>query len=157
QIANRYPDHAVLVEETLAEPGRHAAISATPYCWVIDPIDGTRNFGRGLTMYAVSVAVVHDGTPLARAIFDADRECVSSASRGGGEYVDALPLRLANRAPDNDTTIALSSFRLREPPPAVRKWMDKYLFRNLGSLCLHLVWVAAGLTDAAFAAECKLW
>lgn len=156
-IAARHPEHAVLVEETLATPARHASLELARYCWVVDPIDGTRNFGRGLTMYAVSVAVLLDGSPIAGAIYDADQKQVYSAAKSEGAFRDGMRLTPGNRDIDADTTIALSSFRLRQPPRAVRGWVDKYLFRNLGSLCLHLAWVAGGLADAAFAQECKLW
>jgi fructose-1,6-bisphosphatase/inositol monophosphatase family enzyme len=66
-------------------------------------------------------------------------------------------LKLADRPIDYNTTLGVGSFRRRPVPPVVRDWLNQYLFRNLGSLCLHLVWVAAGFLDAAYAVECKLW
>jgi len=72
-------------------------------------------------------------------------------------YCDNVRLQshLYNEAAD--VTVLISSFRQRKSPPAIRDWMDEYLFRNQGSLALHLAWVAAGLADAAYAAESKLW
>jgi fructose-1,6-bisphosphatase/inositol monophosphatase family enzyme len=68
-----------------------------------------------------------------------------------------LPYPWCKPPANADATIMISSFRRSPMPPAVRGWLDQYLFRNLGSLCLHLVWVAAGHAEAAFSVECKLW
>ena len=99
-----------------------------------------------------------DGSgPLAGAVFDATTGRVYSAARGQGAFRDEQPLVLQDRPVDSDSVVMLSSFRRRAIPAEVRAWMDQYLYRNQGSLCLHLAWVAAGLADAAYALECKLW
>ena len=157
ELGRAYPSHAVLTEEEMTRPDRHAAAATSEYCWVIDPIDGTRNFGRGLGVWSTSVAVLRGGRPIAGAIYDATTGKVYSASAGSGAFCGAQPMILVDRPVDSDTTLAIASFRRREIPPVVRAWMDRYSFRNLGSLCLHLVWVAAGLLDVAYAAECKAW
>lgn len=156
-LAVQFPSHAVLAEEELVQPERHAAIGSAALCWVIDPLDGTRNFSRGVGVYATSVAVADGSGPLAGAVFDATTGFVYSAARGQGAFVDEQPLVLQDRPVDSDSVVMLSSFRRRAIPAAVRAWMDDYLYRNQGSLCLHLAWVAAGLADAAYALECKLW
>lgn len=156
-VGERHPDHAILVEEAVPRPERHRAAADADYCWVVDPIDGTRNYARGMDVYAVSVAVLRAGEPVAGAVFDATGNAVYSAVRGGGAFFEDKPLRSVDRPIGRDTTVALSSFRHRPMPQAVRPWLDAYLFRNLGSLCLHLVRVASGIMDAAYARECKLW
>lgn len=157
ELARRYPSHSILVEEEVAHPQRHAPIRQSEYCWVVDPLDGTRNFARGVRVFATSVAVMFAGRPVVGAIYDATSGTVYSASVDEGAFRDEASLRLAPWPADADTTIAISSFRRRPIPRAVRDWMDRYLFRNHGSIALHLAWVAAGLVDAAYALECKLW
>lgn len=156
-LARRHPTHAILVEETVPRPERHAVIEDAEYCWVIDPLDGTRNFARGIAVYATSVAVLHRGAPVAGAVYDATTGRTYSAAHGQGAFVEDERLDLRSQPLNSDTTVMISSFRRRAIPAAVRRWMDAYLFRNLGSLCLHLVWVAAGSAEAAYALECKLW
>ena len=156
-LADLHPSHAVVAEEVDARADQQAAPATARYCWVIDPIDGTRNFARGLGVWSTSVGVLYDGRPIAGAIFDATTDQVYSASAGGGAFIGDRPMVLVDRPVDTDTTIGISSFRRRTIPPVVRGWMDRYLSRNFGSLCLHLAWVAAGLVDAAYACECKLW
>ena len=156
-LAARYPAHGIVVEEQVAWPQRHAALSSSAYCWVVDPIDGTRNFARGANLYSTSVAVLHDGRPIAGAIHDATSGEVFSAVWGGGAFRGDQRLTLLDRPNDYNTIIAMSSLRRRPVPPAISGWMNEFLYRNMGSLCLHLVHVAAGCVDAAYAIECKLW
>ncbi len=156
-IAARSPQHAVICEEKIAQPDLHADKCDAEFCWVIDPVDGTRNFAKGIPMYACSVALMHDGRPLAGAIYDASTTRIYSAGRGVGMFCDNVRLQSHLYDEAADVTVLISSFRQRKSPPAIRDWMDEYLFRNQGSLALHLAWVAAGLADAAYAAESKLW
>lgn len=156
-LAERYPDHAGLVEEVVHEPERHARLDESPYCWVIDPIDGTRNFARGSRLFATSVAVLHQGSPVAGAIYDVGSCSIYSASRDGGATLDEMPLHVSNHAAGPDTIIAVGSFRRQSMPSAVRGWMERYHMRNQGVTCLHFAAVAAGLVDAAFSIDCKLW
>lgn len=157
ELARRFPEHGILVEERVESPQRHADLGKSDYCWVVDPIDGTRNFSRGIGVYATSVALLERGVPVAGAIHDATVRTVYSAARGGGAFRGDALLPAIDRPPGSDSTVALSSFRHRRMPEAVRRWLDEYLLRSLGSLCLHLVWVAAGQVDAAYALECKPW
>lgn len=58
-IAARYPAHAVLGEED----GLSGAADAT-YRWILDPIDGTKSFVRGVPLYGVMVGLVREGQPV---------------------------------------------------------------------------------------------
>lgn len=156
-IARAYPDHAVVGEETVRDPDRHASAARAEFCWIVDPIDGTRNYARSIPIYAVSIAVLKNGEPVAGAIHDASAGYTYSAGLGLGADCGGRELRMSRGDAEPDLTVLVSSFRQQPVPLVVRDWMDTYLFRNYGSLCLHLAWVAAGLADAAYAAECRLW
>ena len=54
---NRFPDHAFLGEESTPAI-RQAALESGKLLWVVDPLDGTANYVHGLSMYAVSIALV---------------------------------------------------------------------------------------------------
>ena len=53
-LRRAYPDHAVLAEESGASEG-----ARSDYRWIIDPLDGTTNFVRGIPHFAVSIACMH--------------------------------------------------------------------------------------------------
>ncbi len=54
---HRFPEHAFLGEESTPAV-RQAAIESGKLLWVVDPLDGTANYVHGLSMYAVSIALV---------------------------------------------------------------------------------------------------
>jgi myo-inositol-1(or 4)-monophosphatase len=57
-IAQAFPDHGVLSEEV------EHIFPATDWCWIIDPIDGTTNFARGLPLWGISLGLLYRGTPV---------------------------------------------------------------------------------------------
>jgi myo-inositol-1(or 4)-monophosphatase len=57
-IAKNFPDHGILSEE-----GAHI-FPGTLWCWVIDPLDGTTNFTRGLPIWGISLGLLYQGTPV---------------------------------------------------------------------------------------------
>lgn len=58
-IAERHPDHGIVGEEW------EAKASTSPYCWVIDPIDGTRAFISGVPVWGTLVGLTHEGRAVA--------------------------------------------------------------------------------------------
>src|ERR1043166_5597068 len=113
-VAQRYPHDAVIVEEEIARPNRHSALTEGTRVWVVDPVDGTRNFARGVSVFAVSVAVMQAGRPLAGAVYDATSGLVYSASMEEGAFCNEQPIKMSPREVEPDATIALSSFRKRQ-------------------------------------------
>ena len=78
-LLGRYPDHAILGEEG------SAGNPDGPYTWIVDPLDGTSNYARGMSPWGVSVAVRETGGPLrAGAILDPLRDEMFAVERGGG-------------------------------------------------------------------------
>lgn len=57
-IAQTFPEHGVLTEET------EHIFPANDWCWVIDPIDGTTNFTRGIPIWGISMGLLYKGTPV---------------------------------------------------------------------------------------------
>lgn len=56
-VAEQFPEHAVLGEEG------NDVIQMPEWLWVIDPVDGTRNFTNHIPLFAISVGVLHHGRP----------------------------------------------------------------------------------------------
>jgi myo-inositol-1(or 4)-monophosphatase len=57
-IQARFPTHGVLTEETTH------IFPNTDWCWIVDPIDGTTNFTRGVPIWAISIGLLYQGTPV---------------------------------------------------------------------------------------------
>ncbi len=80
------PGAAILAEETAASVP--AATLAQGLAVVIDPLDGTTNFLHGYPEYAVSVAVLRDGEPVAAVVYDVPGEELFTARAGGGAFLN---------------------------------------------------------------------
>ncbi len=156
-VARHYPDHAVITEETLGRPDRHASFSAAEWCWVIDPIDGTRNYWRGIACFAVSIGVLRHGEPAAGAVYAVMTDQMYSAAAGAGAWRDGTRLRAIDEPPSGDTLIGSPSGRGDGMPPPTHDWFDRMTLRNVGATALHLAMVAEGAMDAAYCLGCKLW
>ncbi len=68
ELAARRPEDAVLSEEARADERADTSRLTAPRVWIIDPLDGTREYGEGRSDWAVHVALVEDGTPTAGAV-----------------------------------------------------------------------------------------
>jgi myo-inositol-1(or 4)-monophosphatase len=156
-IAEKYPHHAVLAEEAIPQPAVHPAITDAEFCWIIDPIDGTRNFYRRLPSFTTVVAVARAGRPIAAAIYDPNANELYAAVQGRGATLNGTPISVSDEATSATTLIGVPSSHRRALPPAVHQWLDRWNFRNLGSTALHVALVAAGRLDAAICLECRVW
>ena len=82
-----FPDDAFLGEESGGTAGDP--------CWVIDPIDGTANFARGLPHWCVAIAFVAAGRTDVGVIYDPNGDLLYSARRGAGALRNAVPIRVS--------------------------------------------------------------
>jgi myo-inositol-1(or 4)-monophosphatase len=154
------PNTALLAEETLESDAAHRTPARDQVCWVIDPLDGTRNFLRGIPLYACAVAAMAEGWPVAGAIYDPVRDTLYSASLGDGLRVNAQAHALDTVRPTGmnpKPVIAIPSSPRGASAVRAHRWLDRFVCRSFGSTALELAWVAAGLLDAALFANARLW
>ena len=154
EIAGAFPADGILGEEGLT-PRRHHQDAR--FVWVLDPVDGTNNFGRGIPGFAVSVGVLRDGVPFAGAVYDPVAGQLFTACRGQGARLNGRGLRV--RPTDLG---ARSLFSIRSPfegavPAYVEGWLRRYRLRRLGSTALQLCYVAAGALAFVHDHRASLW
>ncbi len=87
RLAQEFPDHAVLSEESAAETSREG------WAWIVDPLDGTRNFVSGIPFFCVNIALCHEGEPAVAVTYDPNHREAFWAERGGGAWVNDQPAR----------------------------------------------------------------
>jgi myo-inositol-1(or 4)-monophosphatase len=133
-------------------------------CFVVDPLDGTTNFLWGIPHFAVSVALVRDGRPVAGVVFDPAKDEMFTAELGRGAWLDSKPMRVSS---DGDLAHALiatgiphAHSRLPHEPylamlrPAMRAAAG---IRRLGAAALDLAYVAAGRYSVFFEQGLYAW
>jgi myo-inositol-1(or 4)-monophosphatase len=158
------PGDALLAEETLAgaEQARRPTPANNVVSWIIDPIDGTRNYVRGVPLYAVSVAAMFGGLPRAGAIYVPDRDDMYSASEPEGVLLNGQPIpppRPLTAAPGRPAKplVGIPSSLHGAAYDLMQSWIPRVIVRNLGSTAMHLAMVAAGQLQAALSADGRLW
>ena len=138
------PSYGWLSEESADDAAR---LSKT-LVWVVDPIDGTRNYLNGHDEWCVSVALVENGAPVLGAVFAPTSDELFFAARGRGPTLNGVPVRAASGA-------GLDFTRVAGPKPLVERLQlspgEIKLHPRIGSLALRLCRVADGVLDAAFA------
>lgn len=156
ELRRAFPDHAFLGEEG-------GQIGKSRHTFVIDPLDGTSNFLRGLPHFCVSIALLDNGEPQHGVIYDPLRNEIFSASRGSGAFLNDRRVRVGTRA-ELDGAMLITGF-----PPRERKRLPEHLatlqnllqdaedVRRTGSAALDLAYVACGRADAYFEAGLKPW
>lgn len=158
-LKDAYPDHSFLGEET----GLTKGTKENPeYQWIIDPLDGTKNFVHGFAEYAVSIALFHKGQCAHALVYDPNRNEMFTASRGGGAFLNDRRIRVSNRTRLNE---ALVSGRFPSVSGQSRHGGERFFnlidqsngFRRLGSTVLELTWVACGRLDAYCGVNLQAW
>lgn len=109
RIKARYPDHGLVGEEYGDEDG------ASPTRWIIDPIDGTHNFIRGVPLFGTLIGIEHDGELQVGVISAPAMRERWYAYRGGGAWNKGLdgvrPIRVSRVAAIEDAQILYGSAR----------------------------------------------
>lgn len=147
QITAHFPDHIVLSEEQSTQFQPAAAFS-----WVVDPVDGTTNFARGLPVWGVSIALLCEGAPQIGVVnFPLVRE-EFWAIRGQGAWRSGVRIQTNPVAPDDQQLLMKCTrterqFSLTTPLKS----------RVMGSAAYHLCKVADGTALAAIETTPKVW
>jgi 3'(2'), 5'-bisphosphate nucleotidase len=108
-------DFGYLSEETyksLSEESRDSLIHHS-WVWIIDPLDGTRDFIDKTGEYAVHIALVHEGRPILAVVAWPEAEKLYYATLGGGTFVETpqgitTPIRVSNRDTIEDLSLVAS-------------------------------------------------
>ena len=83
------PDYGWLSEETVDSPDR----LDKERTWVVDPLDGTKEFIEGVPHFVVSVGLVENGNPIIGVLFNPVTKELFMAYNGGGAFLDDKPIR----------------------------------------------------------------
>lgn len=131
-----------------ADPGRG-------WAFIVDPIDGTTNFVRGLRQSAISVALAHDGVLEYGVVYDPYKDELFSARRGGGAFLNGRPIHVSRR-PLSEGIFGMGTaiYRREYLEPTMRLAEQLFRrscdFRRLGSAALDLCDVACGRMELFF-------
>ncbi|MEU4727449.1 inositol monophosphatase family protein [Streptomyces sp. NPDC023588] len=103
------PGSAVVGEEAVhADPTVYGALRADAPVWIVDPVDGTRQFVNGEPAFCTLVALAHRGEILASWTFAPALEELATAVRGQGAYVNGERIHSGSPEPGADLRVAVA-------------------------------------------------
>ncbi len=155
-ILDEYPDHVVLGEEE-GQPGGEAS-----HRWIVDPLDGTLNYAHGFPFYCVSVGLEIEGVIEVGVILDSVRNELFTATRGGGAFVNGVPLGVSEETELNKAMLA-TGFAYHPGTQSenieifARVHPQVRTVRRPGAAALDLSYVAAGRLDGFWELKLNPW
>jgi histidinol phosphatase-like enzyme (inositol monophosphatase family) len=153
-LSAAFPDDGLLGEEgAMKEP-------ANGRRWIIDPIDGTRDFIRGTRAWSMLIGLEEDGKVVAgHAYYPAFGE-IYSAARGEGAWHDGKRIQCGNPKKRSDALICCNGLGFMHRygfAGELVEWLSGFwTVRSMGG-CLDAVLVASGVADVWVEAQAKPW
>ncbi len=157
-LKRAFPTHSFLAEESGLIEGKDKQ-----YQWIIDPIDGTANFMRGIPHFCISIALEVNGRIELGLVFDPVRDEMFSAARGHGAQLNNRRIRVSNTQRIERALLATGlPFR---HPEQLESYMHGFNtvaksvsdIRRQGSAALDLAYVAAGRLDGYWENNLQPW
>ncbi len=127
--------------------------------WVIDPLDGTRNYSRGIPIFAVSIALIKANSVVLGVTLNPLTGDVYYAEKGKGAYLNSKQLCVSKRS--KDMVVIFDKGYSKESALKFREAVDKLglisVVRSLGSSTLEACFIAQGSYEGFISFGDKLW
>lgn len=155
RLARAYPEHAILGEE------QGGTLDAATPTWVLDPIDSTANFLRGLPMFATLIAVVVDGQSVVGVASMPAMQERWWAARDRGAYRNGEQAQVSTVDVLGDAHVLHGGLDWFRQSPQLWELLGRladscWRTRGFGDFWMHLL-VAAGMADVAVERDLKPW
>lgn len=159
RIAERFPDHAILSEESSPELQRVWELPKP--VWIIDPIDGTVNYAHGHIQSAVSIAYCDSAQIRMGVVFNPFTRELFHAVAGRGAFLNDQAIRVSETDEMSRALIATGFPYVKEGIRPMVERLHEILIhcadvRRLGSAALDICWLAAGRLDGYYE-SLSLW
>ena len=155
-VRREFPDFGILAEESTP------VTTASPYKWVVDPIDGTRNFAMGIPHFCTIVALSKGDYPVLGVTYDPMVDELFSAERGKGAFLNGERISVSERPAVSEALLCCDLGQVNEKAglaiDMIRSiWPDLLSLRLLGSAGLGVAYAAAGRVDMYFHNSLSPW
>jgi histidinol-phosphatase len=154
QIAREFPQDGVVGEEG---GNRHARNGRQ---WIIDPIDGTRDFVRGIPLWAVLIGLEQDGEIVAGVAHSPRQGLLVWATKGDGAWANGNRIRVSNKSEPSESVLAFNGLNKKGVARFAGHlfpWMQQFwAVRSLGG-AMDAMLVAQGLADIWIEPNAAAW
>jgi len=156
-LKENFPDHRIVAEE-----GTNS-VQDSEYVWYIDPLDGTTNYAHHVPWFAISIALVKNGVPVAGVVHNPANGEMFYASAGGGAFRNGKPMKATQRTELLQCLLSTGfPYKIHERYDRVTGLFGKFVtqcqgIRRFGAAALDLAYVAAGVYDGYWEEGLKPW
>jgi myo-inositol-1(or 4)-monophosphatase len=154
-LLGRWPHHGIIGEEYgVSEP-------SSEYTWIIDPVDGTHNFIRGIPMFGVSIGLLKGSEFCGGVIYMPCTDKLYAAEKGSGAFCNGRRLQVSGVCDIKDATLLFDSGLRTEPEQKLTflSSIASKLFnvRVFGASVQNLTMLAEGKADILIEFDEHLW
>ena len=158
RIKETYPDHGFICEEGENNiPLKQSPRGSEQVWWVIDPIDGTNNFAHKMLLFSVSIAAMYQGRPIVGVIFEPATDSMFTAVKDGDPQLNSRRIQASQDPLDKFSIVGIETHFGDKVPQWAQHIILTTKYRNLGSVALHLAYLAKGSLHAVISTKPKLW
>ncbi len=156
-ITASFPDHSFLAEEG------GATNDGSPYRWIIDPLDGTKNYLSGIPVFAISIALQYKEELLLGVIYDPMRNELFFAEKGKGAFLNDTPIQVSKKEHLADSLLATGfPFKAKHFLPSYLKafediFLNSIGMRRMGAAAIDMAYLAAGRFDGFWEIGLSPW
>ena len=148
-LRDEYPGFGILSEES--EP----VVTGSRYAWVLDPLDGSRNYASGVPHFCVVVALLRDREVVLGVTYDPVREELFTAEKGKGAYLNGARISASTKEEIPDCLLGFDMGYIDEKAVMALDmvkalWPGMQSIRVMGSSALGLAYAACGRVDIYF-------
>ena len=155
-LKEEFPDFGVLAEESAPLE------TASPFTWVVDPLDGTRNYAAGVPHFCTVVALSYGDTPVVGVTYDPMRDEMFTAEQGKGAFLNGDKLEISENTEVKQALLCCDLGYVDEKAglalDLIRSlWPDIISIRLMGSSALGVAYAAANRVDLYFHHSLSPW
>lgn len=155
-LDREYPDMGFLGEESLGDK------ADSGYVWIVDPVDGTRNYAAGIPVVSLVIGLALEGEVVVGVNYDPLLKEMFCAERGEGAFLNGEPIRVSEKTTFGKCTLAADisyggEGTLYSLDVIKKLWPELWSVRILGSSALGLSYAAAGRVDLYFHHRLSPW
>ncbi len=154
-LKKEFPSHSIIGEEKKADS------SGSDYVWIIDPLDGTHNFIRGIELFGVSVGLWYKDDFILGTVYMPYSKELYYAQKGHGAFKNGQKISVSSVGDLSKASCSFDS-SIKKTPEVMLKTLgqvaeESFNIRMLGSSARLLTYVAEGKLDFAIEFHDKPW
>ena len=156
-LLSHFPNHTILAEEGGSKITKNAE-----YRWIIDPLDGTKNYIQNIPVFCVSIALEKNETVILGVIYDPVHDELFTAEKGKGAYCNNTPIKVSGRGISEALIATGFPFKSKNYLPQYLLCFEEIFLkcsgvRRMGSAALDLCYTAMGKFEGFWELGLSIW